>query len=152
MRALLLVCLAACTAPLVSTERAHIDRYPRWVGRNHSVIYKKRGVSLGDDTCGDQYMRAVTGVPEAEDLMRSCARGKRGFELGLLGAVAFPLTGVAIDEWGPRSAGSPAVYAGIGLGVTAYLIGLASNLWAGYKLDDAVTVYNQAVDTGVEQR
>jgi hypothetical protein len=152
MRALLLVCLAACTAPLVSTNRAHIDSYSRWVGHTHSVIYKKEGVTLGDETCGPQYMRAVSGVPQAEDLMRECARGTTGFELGVLGAVAFPLTGLAIDEWGPNSVGHTALVTGISLGVTSYLIGLASNLVAHSNLADAVTAYNQAVDTGVEQR
>ena len=147
MRALALVCLTACTIPIVSTDRAHIA----WLRHGTHGHYEKLSTELEGTTCGEQYMRAVTGVQEAEDLMRTCYRDNMIYGAGMLGFVAFPVAGIVT---GIETSGTTRVAAfgtGIGLGAASFVIGFIAAIYSSHRLSDSVHAYNMAVDGSVEQ-
>jgi hypothetical protein len=147
MRALALVCLAACAVPIVPTDRAHIA----WVSHGRHGHYEKLDTPLEGTTCGEQYMRAVTGVPQAEDLMRDCYRDNMIYGAGMLGFVAFPVAGLITSSETSDSARPAILGTGLGLGVASFAVGFIAAIYSSYRLSDAVGVYNMSVDRGLEQ-
>jgi hypothetical protein len=147
MRALALICLTACTVPIVPTDRAHIA----WVRHGTHGHYEKLSTELEGTTCGEQYMRAVTGIPQAEDLMRTCYRDNMIYGAGMLGFVAFPLAGLVTGFETSGTTRDAVVGTGIGLGVASFAIGFIAGIYSSFRLGDAVRAYNMAADHGVEQ-
>ncbi len=148
MRALALLLIPACTIPIVSTDRARID----WVRHGRHGNYEKLGVPLEGTTCGDEYMHAVAGVPQAEDLMTRCYNGNLVFGAGMLGFIAFPVAGIVTGLETTGTARDVAFSAGIGVGVASFAIGFAAAVFAAHRLDESVHAYNAAVDTSAPQR
>ena len=142
--AVALLLLTACTVPLVSTERAHLS----W---HHRGRLEKLGVSVEGYTCGEQYMRAVAGVPEAEDLMRRCHRANTVYGYGMLGFLVAPAVG-GVVAWQTDVSAKTAIPVSLGVGAVSFMVGFVAAYFAGRDLREAVAAYNMSVDSGVEQR
>ena len=128
---------AACTWPMVSVEHAPIE----WTG-GHSGHYEKAGVGLYGKGCGEQFQRAVTGVPAAEELMRSCSHFSDGYLVATVGGFGSVLTAAIVDS----TSDNPRVERVTGTvmigGLIAAFAGFVLAGFATTKLRDAVRTYN----------
>jgi hypothetical protein len=136
------VCALGCSG-VISTDRMPI----RFVYTSvHKGEYRKGGVRLGEPSCDDAYMRAVSGVPDAEELMRSCHRYHRAFFVAEMAVLAIPLTAIIADTSdGDRLNLNTAVEVTGGLTLVAFVIGMLMLSDSNDQLDRAVHVYNQAI-------
>jgi hypothetical protein len=145
----LVLAVAACTVPLVGTVREPI----RWVKHGRHGWYEKGGAPLTGLTCGEQYERAVAGVPRAEELVASCRRDVIGYGAGMLGFLVFPVAGLTtylVTDSGPVHRDSGPV--GVGLGGASFLVGMLLGYLAEGRLYDAVHVYDDAIGTVTPER
>ena len=140
--AMLAASLGACTIPIVPTERMPITWARTGGGHGH---YEKGGVDLSGLTCGEQYQRAVAGVPEAEDAMRGCERSTKAYGWLMTGFIVLPAAslgvGLAVD--GP--ARGDVIATGIALGVVSFAVGVIMGVRGRYQLGDAVHLYDRAL-------
>jgi hypothetical protein len=133
--------VAACTIPIVPTERLPI----RWVQHGRHGGYEKGGVELAGTTCGEQFQRAVSGVPEAEAMMARCHTGTMVYAAGMLGFLVLP--GAAAATYvltGSGTVHDAAFPVGFSLGMLAFGVGYIATFWASARLDDAVEIYDAA--------
>ena len=132
--------LAACAGALVPTERVHINRAGTWRHRS----YEKGGVALDGWTCGEQYQRAVAGVPEAEALMHDCAGDTQLYGGLMSGFILAPGLGAAAGEL--FDSGRARLFdIGAFVGVASFAAALLFGVRAAEERDDAVRAYNAAL-------
>jgi hypothetical protein len=135
-----LLILASCAVE-VPTQRMRIE----WHGGRHGA-YQKGGVQIEGWTCGEQYQRAVTGVPEAEAMMARCARHNAAYGALLSGFVVLPLAGLGVGELFVHDAHTRDVVLGTGVivGLSSFALGLVMGYESGVELREAVQLYNGA--------
>ena len=140
MRVPLLAVLAAgCTVPLVPTERTPIE----WVRNGTHGHYEKGGVQLLGTTCGEQYHRAVAGVPEAEELVDSCERFTIGYGIGMGVFVAGLASAGVFEATLDGSAQKSAATASLATAITGFAVGLVMARFSIDRMARAVHVYNR---------
>ena len=128
----------ACADMPMPAETMHID----WVREGKSGHYEKAGAYLDGWTCGERYHLAVTGDPEAEALMDDCSRDNAVYGAGMSTFVVAPLVGAGLGELAGNTGRGFTV--GVGLGVTAFVIGIVAGVRARDKLHDAIHHYNRS--------
>ena len=105
--------------------------------------YEKGGTPLEGWTCGEGYQRAVTGVVEAEEKMRTRSHYNTAYGVLMSAFVVAPLgalgAGLMVDDHGTRTA---VIATGAAVGLTSFLIGLGMAYLASGELHDAVHLYN----------
>jgi len=133
------VCFAACGGALVPIEPMPIE----WVSSGRHGAYEKGGITIDGWNCGEAYQRAVTGVPEAEALMRECSSYIKAYGALMTGFVVLPIGSIAggapIDDHGTRDA---VIGVGVGLALTSFALGLVMGHVATTKRAEAVHIYN----------
>jgi hypothetical protein len=146
--ALVLVGLAACSSGwLVPTEPMPVTW--RHVPHSRHGYYEKGGVELDGWTCGEQYQRAVAGVPEAVAEMESCSHYNTAYGLLMSGFVL----GVATSFGAWLSPLDPSVkrdvaYGGFVTGLTSFLVGYALVPFEIDHMKRAIRIYDQRVGPG----
>jgi hypothetical protein len=136
--------LAGCAGTFdVPTERMPITR-ERSRASHHSH-WEKGGVELGGLTCGADFERAVSGVPEAEARMADCRRSTTIFAIGASGFVVLPLAGIGVGELADHDATGRWFVAGAALGGAAFVVAFIAAYEALAQQDDAIHIYNRGL-------
>lgn len=133
---------SGCSGPLVTTERFPIE----WVRTDsRHGHFEKGGIALDGWTCGEQYERAVAGVPAAEDLIESCSRSNTAYGVLMSAFAVLPITGFGIGlVTSDHATRDVVIGTGVGLGLAAFAVGLVMGYRANTTVREAVHVYNRA--------
>ena len=127
-----------CGGDLMPTERMRIE----WVQHGRHGHYEKAGIPLDGSTCGEQYQRAVAGVPPAEELMQRCSDHNAAYGVLMTSFVVVPLTSLLVGfelDSHPREI---VIGSGLVVGLASFLVGVWMGYLGGQELHDAVHLYD----------
>ena len=141
MRAIVALLLAGCAGTFeVPTGRMPIT----WQHEGRHGHWDKGGVQLQGWMCGEDYRRAVAGVPEAEAKMDDCRHTVTLYGAMMSVFVLAPLAGIAASEAIDHRVDATWFDAGAGIGGAAFLIGFAAAFAAISQQDEAIGIYNHS--------
>lgn len=132
--------LAGCAGTFdVPTSRMPIT----WQREGRHGHWDKGGVHLQGWTCGEQYRRAVAGVPEAEAEITDCRHSVALYGAMMSVFVLAPLAGIGASEAIDHKVDGAWFDGGIGIGGAAFLVGFAAAFAAISQQDQAIDIYNR---------
>ncbi len=127
---------AAAEVPVASFPIEEVHDGKHW-------YFKKGSVAIEGAPCGEQYRRAVAGVPAAESEIHQCRTDNDLYYAGMVGFAAFPLAGLGIgSELHSHTAEAGVVTTAIALGVLSFAFAYWMDAASDRHLYRAVGFYN----------